>query len=403
MVAAVMPVYAPAPVAPVRGSGMWLYEEDGTAWLDCIGGIAVNALGHCHPAIVSALQAQAEMLWHVGNGLCIPSQHELAQRLIEATFADTVFFANSGTEAIECAIKAARRYHVAKGNDERVDIVGFNGSFHGRTFAALNAAGNAAYLEGLGPRMAGFHHVDIDDRNAWEKLIALPSIAAVIIEPVQGEGGARAIDPSHLKRLRDAATDHGVLLIHDEVQSGMGRTGRLFAHQWVEGAEPDIMAIAKALGAGFPVSACLATEEAALGMSVGAHGSTFGGNPLAMAVAIAAFDQISKPATLSNVLARSAQLREGLERIARQYPQVIHELRGKGLLIGVQLHVLNKQFIGLAREEKLLITAGGDNIVRLLPALTLYEHDAGEILERFERACERACKQLVSAEAGAAA
>lgn len=403
MIAPVMPVYLPAPVTPVTGFGSWLYEEDGAAWLDCVGGVAVNALGHCHPVLVEALGRQSQQLWHVGNGLRIPGQLELAERLIASTFADTVFFANTGTEAVECAIKTARRHHAAKGDPERVDIIGFHGSFHGRTFAALNAAGNPAYLDGCGPLMPGFHHVAFEDRDAWERLIAAPTTAAVIVEPVQGEGGARALDLAALRRLREACTQHDVLLVYDEVQSGMGRTGRLFAHQWIPGAEPDIMAVAKALGAGFPVSACLATADAAIGMTVGTHGSTFGGNPLAMAIAIAAFDEINKEETLRFARARAEQLRAGLDRIAQRYPTVVREIRGRGLLVGVQMVVGNKDFIKLAREQHLLVTGGGDNVVRLLPALTITEVDVRELLARFEKTCVEAHRGLVKAEIGVAA
>jgi acetylornithine/N-succinyldiaminopimelate aminotransferase len=403
MVAPVIPVYAPAPVTPVKGSGSWLYDKDGTAWLDCVGGVAVNALGHCHPVLVNALKRQSEQLWHVGNGLQIPGQLNLAKRLIAATFADTVFFANTGTEAVECAIKTARRFHAVNGDPTRVDIIGFHGSFHGRTFAALNAAGNAAYLDGFGPLMPGFHHVAFDDRAGWERLIAASSTAAVVVEPVQGEGGARALDLTELKHLREMCTQHGVLLIYDEVQSGMGRTGRLFAHQWTSGAEPDIMAIGKALGAGFPVSACLATAEAAAGMTVGAHGSTFGGNPLAMAIAIAAFDEISKEETLAFARERSEQLRTGLNEVAHRHPKVVRELRGAGLLVGVQLAVRNKDFIKLAREQNLLVTGGGDNVIRLLPALNIRQDDVREVLARFERSCVQADQRLVDSDSAVAA
>jgi len=399
MVAPVMPVYAPAPVRPVKGRGSWLYEEDGTAWLDAVGGIAVNALGHCHPAVVEVLKSQSERLWHVGNGLQIPGQRELAERLVAASFADTVFFANSGTEAIECAIKTARSYHTAKGAADRIDIIGFHGAFHGRTFAALNAAGNKAYLDGFGPAMPGFKHVAFDDREAWERLVADPRTAAVIVEPVQGEGGARALDFAALRHLRAICTRHDVLLIYDEVQSGMGRTGRLFAHQWIADADPDIMAIGKALGGGFPVSACLATADAAAGMTVGSHGSTFGGNPLAMAVAIAAFDKISREETLSFARDRSEQLRTGLNAIAARHPGVVREIRGRGLLVGVQMIVGNKDFIRLAREANLLVTGGGDNVVRLLPALTITEDDVRELLARFEKTCVAAEAHLAEAAA----
>ncbi|WP_210423404.1 aspartate aminotransferase family protein [Sphingopyxis microcysteis] len=394
MISSVMPVYAPAPIAPVRGFGSWLFDENGSEWLDCIGGVAVNALGHCHPALVDALQRQSERLWHVGNGLQIPGQSQLAERLIAATFADTAFFANTGTEAIECAIKTARRHFSVKGNHERVDIVGFQGSFHGRTFAALNAAGNAAYLDGFGPPMQGFCHAAFDEVAAWEKLVASPSTAAVIVEPVQGEGGARALDPEKLRHLRRVCSRNGVLLIFDEVQCGMGRTGRLFAHQWIKDCEPDIMAIAKALGAGFPVSACLATAQAAIGMTIGSHGSTFGGNPLAMAVAIAAFDEISNAETLDTVNQRAKEFRAGLESITARYPHIVREIRGLGLLIGVQLAVVNREFINLARQQRLLITGGGDNVVRLLPALTISAQEVREVLIRFEQTCEKASELL---------
>ena len=385
-----LPVYAPAPVTPVRGEGSWLYEADGSAWLDCIGGVATNALGHCHPVLIDALTYQAGDLWHVSNALQIETQLELARRLVERSFADKVFFANTGTEAVECAIKMARRYHAHRGEPERHVIVGFHGSFHGRTYAALNAAGNKAYLDGFGPVMDGFAHVSPDDHDAVGELIAAPTTAALILEPVQGEGGARAFTADDLKGLREQCRLHGVLLIYDEVQSGMGRTGQLFAHQWAEGAEPDIMALAKALGCGFPVSACLATGAAAVGMTVGAHGSTFGGNPLAMAVAIAAFDEIDKPETLANVRSRSDQLYAGLQELSAKYPEVVTDLRGKGLLVGVRLGLPNRDFQRLAREERLLLAGGSDNIVRLLPALTISEADAAEALIRFGNTCAKA-------------
>ncbi|WP_174292997.1 aspartate aminotransferase family protein [Sphingomonas bacterium] len=283
-----MTVYNRAPLAFVRGDGAWLYAEDGEAYLDCVGGIATNALGHCHPLMVAALIEQAGKLWHVSNMFRIPGQEQLAERLTRACFADRAFFANTGSEAVECALKTARRFHARRGAPERIDVIGFAGSFHGRTYAAINASGNPDYLDGFGPRLPGYVQIALEDQAGFEAAVAEPSVAAVIVEPVQGEGGARALSAADLLRLRRLCDTHGVLLIHDEVQSGMGRTGRLFAHQWVEGTEPDIMAVAKALGAGFPVAACLATETAASGMTPGAHGTTFGGNPLAMAVAIAA-------------------------------------------------------------------------------------------------------------------
>ena len=330
-------VYNRQPIAPVRGEGAWVWDEDGRRYLDCVGGVASNALGHCHPALVTALTEQANRLWHVSNMYRIPGQEVLAERLTAASFADRVFFCNTGSEAVECAIKTARRYHAARGEVERVDVIGFAGSFHGRTYAALNASGNAAYLDGFGPLMPGFRQLALDDRAAIEAVIAAKTAAAVIVEPVQGEGGAKALPDETLLWLRRLCDAHGVLLIHDEVQSGMGRTGRLFAHQWVEGAAPDIMALAKALGSGFPVAACLATERAAAGMTAATHGSTFGGNPLGMAVANAAFEIIARDETLAHARAVSSRLFEGAEALRARYPDLVAEVRGKGLLIGIRM------------------------------------------------------------------
>lgn len=383
----VLPVYNPAPMKLERGSGVWLYDEQDSDWLDCIAGIATNALGHCHPRLVTALTEQAGKLWHVSNALAIPGQAALAERLTSASFADLAFFTNSGAESIEAAIKIARRYHAVRGEPGRIDVIGFAGSFHGRTYAGLNAGGNAAHLEGFGPRLPGFVQLSLDDHAAFAAAVARPTTAAVIVEPVQGEGGARALAPEDLLRLRELTRRHGVLLIHDEVQSGMGRTGRLFAHQWVEGAEPDIMALAKALGGGFPVGACLATAEAASGMVFGSHGSTFGGNPLAMAVALAAFDEIAQPQLMEHVAAMSARLRAGLESIRERHPAVVENIRGKGLLVGVKLATPNKDFIVAAREQRLLLAGGGDNCVRLLPALIISADEADEVIRRFEATC----------------
>jgi acetylornithine/N-succinyldiaminopimelate aminotransferase len=383
-----MSVYARAPLAFERGDGVWLHPSDGgPPYLDCVAGVASNALGHCHPVLVEALAAQARKLWHVSNMFEVPEQNALAARLTGACFADTVFFTNSGTEAVECAIKVARRYHAAKGAPERQTVIGFSGAFHGRTYGALNAAGNAAHLEGFGERMPGFVQLAIDNWQEAAKAIADPRTAAVMIEPVQGEGGARVMLEPFLRKLRQACSLRGVLLIHDEVQSGMGRTGKLFAHQWHEDVAPDIMAVAKALGSGFPVGACLATHAAASGMASGSHGSTFGGNPLGMAVAIAAFDEIANPETMAHVSAVAAELREGLKELAQAYPEVIAEIRGKGLLIGVRMVPENRAFIAAARAQRLLVAAGGDNCIRLLPPLTLTFAEADAVLERMERAC----------------
>ena len=384
----VLPVYSPAPVNLLRGQGVWLYDESGNDWLDCIGGIATNALGHCHPRLVAALRDQADRLWHVSNALTIPGQAVLAERLTKASFADFAFFTNSGTESIECAIKTARHYHAGRGEPQRIDIISFDGSFHGRTYAGINAGGNPAHLDGFGPRLPGYVHVALNDHDALAEAVARPTAAAVLVEPVQGEGGARALSDADLRRLRELTRRHGVLLIYDEVQSGMGRTGQLFAHQWVEGVEPDIMALAKALGAGFPVGACLATREAGAGMIVGTHGSTFGGNPLAMAVALAAFDEIARPELLDHVRVMAKRLRDGLERIRALYPDVVDEIRGKGLLVGIRVKVLNKDFIAAARAQRLLLAGGGDNCARMLPPLVITAEEVDEALRRFEATCD---------------
>ncbi|WP_284734511.1 aspartate aminotransferase family protein [Sphingosinicella terrae] len=324
-----MSVYNRAPVAVHRGEGAWLFDADGNAYLDCVSGIATNALGHAHPALVEALAAQAAKLWHVSNLFRIPDQEILAARLVQSTFADVVFFANSGTEAVECAIKTARRHHAVRGAAERVDIVGFAGSFHGRSYAAVNASGNPAYLEGFGPRLPGYLQLRTEELDLIREAIHAPTTAALIVEPVQGEGGARPLPGEWLRQVRDWCTEAGTLLIYDEIQSGMGRTGKLFAHQWFDGCEPDIMTIAKALGGGFPVGACVATREAAAAMTFATHGSTFGGNPLAMAVAKAAFDLIADEGLMRHVRRIAGTLRNGLDDIAERFSDVIIDIRGK--------------------------------------------------------------------------
>jgi acetylornithine/N-succinyldiaminopimelate aminotransferase len=383
----IMGVYSRAPLAFERGEGSRLYSTDGEAYLDCVAGIATDALGHAHPALVAALKAQGEKLWHVSNIYRIPEQEALAAALCAATFADVVFFTNSGTEAIECALKAARRYHAVNGAPERIDIIGFDGSFHGRSYAAVNASGNAAYLEGFGPRLPGYVQATFGDLDSVKALMS-PTTAAVIIEPVQGEGGARSLDDSQLRALRALCTENGVLLIYDEIQCGLGRTGRLFAHDWAEGSAPDIMCVAKALGGGFPVGACLATAEAGKGMTVGAHGSTYGGNPLAMAVGLAAISEITKPELLAHVREVAGYLGQQLAGLKDRYPDVIVDIRGKGLLIGIKLIPNNRDFMALARDEKLLIAGGGENCVRLLPPLVLSLDEAREAIEKLERTCE---------------
>ncbi|WP_299010076.1 aspartate aminotransferase family protein [uncultured Caulobacter sp.] len=384
----IMGVYNRAPLAFERGRGARLFSTDGGEYLDCVAGIATNGLGHAHPVLVEVLKNQAEKLWHVSNIYRIPEQEALADAICASTFADVVFFTNSGTEAVECALKTARKYHSANGQPERIDIYGFDGSFHGRTYAAVNASGNPSYVDGFGPRLPGYKQLTFGDHDAIKAAIASPTTAAIIIEPVQGEGGARAVPTQCLKGLRQLCDEHGVLLIYDEVQCGMGRTGKLFAHEWAEGGEPHIMAVAKALGGGFPIGACLATTEAAKGMTVAAHGSTFGGNPLAMAVGKAAFDLINSPETLDNVNAVSGFLTQQLNGLKDRFPDIIVDIRGKGLLIGIKLIPNNREFMVLARDQHLLVAGGGDNCVRLLPPLNLTIEEAREAIGKLEKACE---------------
>ncbi|MBU1384509.1 MAG: aspartate aminotransferase family protein [Alphaproteobacteria bacterium] len=392
-----MGVYNRAPLEVDRGQGARLWSTDGTEYLDCVMGISTNALGHANPILVQAVKDQAEKLWHVSNIFKIPGQEALADALCEKSFADVVFFTNSGTEAVECAIKTARRYHFAAGQPERIDIYGFDGSFHGRTYGAINAAANPSYTNGFGPPMEGFHQLTFGDHEALKAAIANPNTAAIIVEPVQGEGGCRAIPEVCLRGLRELCDEHGVLIIFDEVQCGMGRTGKLWAHEW-GGMAPDIMAVAKALGGGFPIGACLATEKAASGMTVGVHGSTFGGNPLAMAVGGAAFAEISKPETLAHVNEIAGYLKQQLHGLAQRYPDVIVEVRGKGLLMGIKLIPNNREFMGWARDEAhLLVAGGGDNLVRILPPLNFTLEEAREAIERLEKTCEFARTKLATA------
>jgi acetylornithine/N-succinyldiaminopimelate aminotransferase len=397
-----MGVYNRAPLAFAEGRGVRLTSTDGEEYLDCLAGIAVNALGHAHPKLVATVKAQAERLWHVSNIFTIPEQARLAQRLCEVSFADVCFMTNSGTEAIECAIKTARRYHVANGQPERIDVIAFDGSFHGRTYAAIYAAGNPSYVEGFGPELPGYVHCTWGDHEGLKAAAASPTAAAILVEPVQGEGGARALPVECLRGLRALCDQHGLLLIYDEVQCGLGRTGKLFAYEWAgEGQRyaPDIMALAKALGGGFPVGACLATAEAAKGMTVGAHGSTYGGNPLAMAVGLAAMEELTSEALLAHVRDVAGYFTQQLEGLKARFPDVIMDIRGKGLLIGVKLAVNNRAFMQMARDQRLLVAGGGDNCVRLLPPLIITQAEAREAIEKLEAACEAARATLKAAAA----
>jgi acetylornithine/N-succinyldiaminopimelate aminotransferase len=387
-------VYNRAPLAFERGEGARLFTAEGDSYLDCVGGIATTGLGHAHPKLVEALTTQAQKLWHVSNIFQIPGQEALADRLTANSFADRVFFTNSGTEAVECALKMARRFHHHRGQPERIDVIGFTGAFHGRTYAAVNAAANPSYVEGFGPPLPGYVSVPFGDHDAMRAAVG-PTTAAIIVEPVQGEGGARALPDVCLRGLRTLCDEEGILLIYDEVQSGMGRTGRLWAHEWAggpngDGAAPDIMCVAKALGGGFPVGACLATEAAAEGMTVGAHGSTFGGNPLAMAVGLAAFDEINRPETLENVVHVAGYLGQQLQGLKDRFPEVVADVRGKGLLIGVKMIPNNREVMAMARDHGLLVAGGGDNCIRLLPPLNMTLQEAQEVVQRLERTFETA-------------
>ncbi len=385
----VMPTYKRLPLNFAKGVGSWLETDSGERYLDFGSGVAVNTLGHAHPKLTAALVAQAEKLWHVSNLYRIAGQDRLADRLCEASFADRVFFCNSGTEAIEGVLKTIRKFHAAAGNAQRYKIITFGGAFHGRTYGALAATGNAAYLDGFGPQLPGFVKIDRLDLDAVADAIDNET-AGILIEPVQGEGGARSVGPTFLQGLRALADQHGLLLAFDEVQCGIGRTGALFAHQ-LYGVEPDVMAIAKGLGGGFPIGAFLATEAAAAGMVAGTHGSTFGGNPLAAAVANAVLDEVLSPDFLEAVYQKSAFLRQGLARLCETYPGVVNDLRGEGLLIGLHCVVTNTDFVDALRAQKLLTVAAGDNTVRLLPPLNVTQSE----LEIALRAVEQACAALV--------
>jgi acetylornithine/N-succinyldiaminopimelate aminotransferase len=382
-----LPTYARVNLAFERGEGAWLIATDGERYLDFASGVAVNALGHAHPRLVAAITEQAQKVWHVSNLYEVPEAERVAQRLCEASFADVVFFCNSGAEAMECAIKTARKYHSAKGATERYRIITFEGAFHGRTLATLAAGGQKKYLEGFGPVVEGFDQVPFGDLDATKRAIG-PGTAAILIEPIMGEGGVRVVEPSFLRALRELCDQHGLLLIFDEIQTGMGRTGELFAYQRT-GAKPDIMALAKALGGGFPVGACLATSEAARGMTIGTHGSTFGFNPLAMSVANAVLDVMLAPGFLDHVRRTALLFKQRLAEIKDRYPSLIAEVRGEGLLVGLRTLVPVGALIDALRAEKMIAVPSGDNVVRLLPPLIVSEQEIAEGIARLDRACAR--------------
>ncbi|WP_377843506.1 aspartate aminotransferase family protein [Bosea sp. UC22_33] len=379
-----VPTYARAPVAFERGEGPWAITADGTRYLDFGAGIAVNALGHAHPHLVKTLTEQAGKIWHTSNLYGAPDGERLARRLCEATFAERVFFTNSGAEANECAIKMARKYHAAKGHPERYRIITFEGAFHGRTLATIAAGGQQKYIDGFGPKVDGFDQVPFDDEKALRAAIT-PETAALMIEPIQGEGGLRSVPARFLKLLRDLCDEHGLMLIFDEIQTGVGRTGKFFAHEKY-GVTPDIMSIAKGIGGGFPMGACLATEEAASGMTLGTHGTTFGGNPLAMAVGNAVLDVVLAPGFIENVGQIALRLKQSLAELKDKHPEVIAEIRGEGLMLGLKLHTLNTDFVNEARAHGLLVVGAGDNVVRLLPPLIISEADVAEAVSRLDKA-----------------
>jgi acetylornithine/N-succinyldiaminopimelate aminotransferase len=380
-----LPVFARVDLGFERGEGAWLISTDGERYLDFTSGVAVNALGHCHPHLVAALQEQATKLWHMSNLFRSPDGDKLAARLCEQSFADFVFFCNSGAEALECAIKVARRYHFAKGHPERYRLVTFEGAFHGRTLGTLAATGSAKYLEGFGPPLDGFDQVPHGDLEAVKKAIG-PQTAGILIEPVQGEGGVRSAPHAFFRALRELCDDKGLLLIFDEVQTGMGRTGDLFAYKRL-GVTPDIMPLAKALGGGFPIGACLASAEAASGMTPGSHGSTFGGNPLAIAAANAVLDVMLKPGFFEHVQKMSLLLKQKLASVVDRYPAVLSEVRGEGLLVGVKAVVPSGDLVTALRDQKLLTVGAGDNVVRFLAPLIVTEAEIEESVQRLERAC----------------
>lgn len=384
---ALVPTYARTDLAFVKGEGVHLETAEGERYLDFGAGVAVVSLGHAHPALVNAITEQANSVWHTSNLYKVPGQERLGERLCAATFADQAFFTNSGAEAMECCFKMARKYQSANGSPERYRIITFEGAFHGRTLATIAAGGQKKHLEGFGPAVEGFDQVPLNDLDAVRGAIT-EETAAICIEPLLGEGGILTVPWSFLRELRALADEKGLLLILDEVQTGIGRTGKFFAYEWA-GIEPDIMGVAKGLGGGFPVGACLATKEAAKGMTAGTHGSTFGGNPLAMAVGNAVVDVVLAPGFLEHVRDMSVRLKQKLARICDEYPNVIEDVRGEGLMMGMKCKVPAQTVIEALFDEKLLSVPAGDNVVRMLPPLTVTQEDIDAACDRLSSACAR--------------
>ena len=388
MIPSILPTYSRAPLKFVKGEGSWLIEEDGRRFLDMGSGIAVTLLGHANPILVDALMSQANSLWHVSNLYEIPGQVELADRLVEATFADTVFFTNSGTEACELAVKMARKYHYEKGQPERLEIIAFEGCFHGRSSAAIAASGAEKMVKGFGPLLPGFLQVPFGDIDAVRVGMTEAS-AAVIVEPVQGEGGIVPLPDASLKALRQLCDDAGVLLILDEVQCGMGRTGTLFAHERA-GIAPDIMMVAKGIGGGFPLGAVLATEDAASGMTVGTHGSTYGGSPLAMAIGNAVMKTVADKTFLADVNRKAGMLRQKLEGLVAEHPDVFEGVRGEGLMLGIKCKMPSADVVKAGFDAGVITVPAGDNVLRLLPALTISDEEIAEAMTRLDKAATAA-------------
>jgi acetylornithine/N-succinyldiaminopimelate aminotransferase len=383
---AILPVYRRSNITIARGEGVHLLSPDGTRYLDFAAGIAVNALGHCHPHVTQALKAQADILWHCSNMYRMPGLERFAERLVAACFADKAFFCNSGGEAVECGFKMIRKYHDATGNPERFRIVTMQGGFHGRTLACISAGGNDIARKGYEPLVDGFDAVPFNDLKAAENAIG-PKTAAILVEPIQGEGGIHVATPEFLQGLRRLCDERGLLLMIDEVQCGMGRTGKLFAHEHA-GIRPDIVSVAKGIGNGFPLAACLATESAAQGMTPGSHGSTYGSNPLAMAVGNAVFDVIEAPGFLSHVEQVGKQLRDGLQALTARFPKLLAEVRGRGLMLGLKTTVPHIEMVARLREKRLLTAPAEDNVIRIVPPLIIEETHVREALAIIGQVCE---------------
>ena len=387
MIPSILPTYARAPFSFTKGEGTWLIEEDGRRFLDLGAGIAVNALGHAHPSLVAALTEQAQNLWHVSNLYTIPQQTELADQLVAQSFADTVFFTNSGTESCELAVKMARKYWFEKGQSDRVEIITFSGSFHGRSSAGIAAAGSEKMTKGFGPLLPGFVHLDWADHAAIDAAITAKT-AAILIEPIQGEGGIRPVPDACLKGLRELCDRHNLLLIFDEVQCGIGRSGKLFAHEWA-GVAPDIMMVAKGIGGGFPLGAVLASEAAALGMDAGTHGSTYGGNPLACAVGCAVLASVADEAFLAEVRRKSALFKQKLGGLIAAHPDVFESLRGEGLMLGLKCKCANTDLVAAGYEALVITVPAADNVVRLLPPLNITDDEIDLAIARLDQAVQR--------------